>query len=51
VGRVRDIIDSGQLTDSATNHMLSTHFKAVPPKCPSPVAAYVKDRVPLHQFI
>ncbi|RKT46834.1 DEAD/DEAH box helicase family protein [Thiocapsa rosea] len=51
-GRVRDIIDSGQLTDLATNPMFSTRdFKAVPPKSRSLVPAYVKDYVPLNQFM
>ncbi len=51
-GRVRDIIDSGQLTDLATNPMFSTRdFKAVPPEYRSLVSAYVKDYVPLNQFM
>jgi type I restriction enzyme, R subunit len=50
-GRVRDIIDSRQFTDLATNPVFSTRdFKAVPPKYRSLVPEYVKDYVSLNQF-
>ena len=50
-GRVRDIIDSKQFTDLATNPVFSSSdFKAVPPKYRELVPDYVKDYVPLNQF-
>lgn len=50
-GRVRDIIDSRQFTDLATNPIFSTRdFKAVPPKYRTLVPEYVKDYVSLNQF-
>ena len=50
-GRVRDIIDSRQFTDLATNPVFSTRdFKAVPKKYRSLVPEYVKDYVSLNQF-
>jgi len=50
-GRVRDIIDSRQFTDLATNPMFSTRdFKAVPPKYRALVPDYIKDYVSLNQF-
>ena len=50
-GRVRDIIDSRQFTDLATNPAFSTRdFKAVPVKYRSLVPEYVKDYVSLNQF-
>ncbi len=50
-GRVRDIIDKGELTDLATNPMFNTRdFKAVPPKYRALVPNYIKDYVPLNQF-
>lgn len=50
-GRVRDIIDSRQFTDLATNPVFSTRdFKAVPAKYRSLVPEYVKDYVSLNQF-
>ncbi|WP_295582639.1 DEAD/DEAH box helicase family protein [uncultured Lamprocystis sp.] len=50
-GRVRDIIDSRQFTDLATNPMFSTRdFKAVPPKYRALVPNYIKDYVSLNQF-
>lgn len=50
-GRVRDIIDSRQFTDLATNPVFSTRdFKAVPPKYRALVPEYVKDYVSLNQF-
>jgi len=50
-GRVRDIIDSRQFTDLATNPVFSTRdFKAVPPRYRSLVPEYVKDYVSLNQF-
>ena len=51
-GRVRDIIDSRQFTDLATNPMFSTRdFKAVPAKYRALVPEYVKDYVSLNQFV
>ena len=50
-GRVRDIIDSRQFTDLATNPAFSTRdFKAVPEKYRTLVPQYVKDYVSLNQF-
>ena len=50
-GRVREIIDSRQFTDLATNPVFSTRdFKAVPPKYRTLVPEYVKDYVSLNQF-
>ncbi|HSW64255.1 MAG TPA: DEAD/DEAH box helicase family protein [Dissulfurispiraceae bacterium] len=50
-GRVRDIIDTRQFTDLATNPVFSTRdFKAVPEKYRSLVPEYVKDYVSLNQF-
>ena len=50
-GRVRDIIDSRQFTDLATNPVFSTRdFKAVPAKYRTLVPEYVKDYVSLNQF-
>ncbi|MEO6197694.1 MAG: DEAD/DEAH box helicase family protein [Gemmatimonadaceae bacterium] len=50
-GRVRDIIESRQFTDLATNPMFSTRdYKAVPEKYRVLVPEYVKDYVSLNQF-
>ncbi|HAR99442.1 MAG TPA: restriction endonuclease subunit R [Syntrophus sp. (in: bacteria)] len=50
-GRIRDIIDSRQFTDLATNPVFSTRdFKAVPQKYRTLVPEYVKDYVSLNQF-
>ena len=50
-GRVRDIIESRQFTDLATNPEFSTSdFKAVPAKYRALVPDYVKDYVSLNQF-
>ncbi len=50
-GRLRDIIDTRQYTDLATNPVFSTQdFRAVPPKYRALVPEYVKDYVPLNQF-
>jgi type I restriction enzyme R subunit len=50
-GRVRDIIDSRQFTDLATNPVFSTRdFKAVPAKYRKLVPEYIKDYVSLNQF-
>jgi type I restriction enzyme, R subunit len=50
-GRVRDIIDSRQFTDLATNPVFSTRdFKAVPENYRMLVPEYIKDYVPLNQF-
>jgi len=50
-GRVRDIIESKQFTDLATNPVFSTReFRAVPEKYRVLVPEYVKDYVPLNQF-
>jgi type I restriction enzyme R subunit len=49
--RVRDIIESRQFTDLATNPVFSTRdFRAVPEKYRMLVPEYVKDYVPLNQF-
>ncbi|HLF96531.1 MAG TPA: DEAD/DEAH box helicase family protein [Methylococcaceae bacterium] len=49
--RVRDIIDSRQFTDLATNPYFSTHdFRAVPQPYRTLVPEYVKDYVSLNQF-
>ena len=49
--RVRDIIDSRQFTDLATNPYFSTHdFRAVPQRYRTLVPEYVKDYVSLNQF-
>jgi len=49
--RVRDIIDSRQFTDLATNPYFTTHdFRAVPQRYRTLVPEYVKDYVPLNQF-
>jgi type I restriction enzyme R subunit len=48
----RHIIESGQLTDLATNPVFSTaDFKAVPAKYRILIPVYIKDYVPLNQFI
>jgi type I restriction enzyme, R subunit len=50
-GRVRDIIDTRQYTDLATNPVFSTQdFRAVPQKYRGLVPEYVKDYVSLNQF-
>jgi type I restriction enzyme, R subunit len=50
-GVVRDIIESKQFTDLATNPFFSTHdFRAVPAKYRSLIPSYVKDYVSLNQF-
>ncbi len=50
-GRVRDIIESRQFTDLATNPVFSTRdFRAVPEKYRVLVPEYVKDYVSLNQF-
>ena len=49
--RIRDIIDSKQFTDLATNPVFSTRdFKAVPRKYRTTVPEYIKDYVSLNQF-
>jgi type I restriction enzyme R subunit len=49
--RVRDIIDSKQFTDLATNPVFSTRdFRAVPEKYRALVPEYIKDYVSLNQF-
>jgi len=51
-GRVRDIIESRQFTDLATNPVFSTRdFRAVPEKYRVLVPEYVKDYVSLNQFV
>ncbi len=48
---IRQIIESGQLTDLATNPVFSTKdFKAVPPKYRTLIPDYIKDYVSLNQF-
>jgi type I restriction enzyme R subunit len=50
-GTVRDIIESGHLTDLATNPIFSTKdFKAVPAKYRTLIPDYIKDYVSLNQF-
>lgn len=50
-GRIRDIIESKQFTDLATNPVFSTRdFKAVPAKYRALIPEYVKDYVSLNQF-
>jgi type I restriction enzyme R subunit len=49
--RVRDIIDSKQFTDLATNPFFTSHdFRAVPQPYRTLVPEYVKDYVSLNQF-
>ena len=49
--RVRDIIDSRQFTDLATNPFFTTHdFRAVPQPYRTLVPEYIKDYVSLNQF-
>ena len=48
---IRHIIESGQLTDLATNPFFSTNdFRAVPAKYRTLIPDYIKDYVPLNQF-
>jgi type I restriction enzyme R subunit len=50
--QIRHIIESGHLTDLATNPFFSTSdFKAVPKKYRTLIPDYVKDYVSLNQFI
>jgi type I restriction enzyme R subunit len=50
-GRVREIIESKQFTDLATNSVFSTRdFRAVPEKYRVLVPDYIKDYVSLNQF-
>ncbi len=49
--KIRYIIESGQLTDLATNPVFSTRdFKAVPSKYRTLIPEYIKDYVSLNQF-
>ena len=49
--QIRHIIESGQLTDLATNPVFSTKdFKAVPAKYRTLIPEYIKDYVSLNQF-
>lgn len=49
--QIRHIIESGQLTDLATNPVFSTKdLKAVPSKYRTLVPSYIKDYVSLNQF-
>jgi len=51
-GQVRDIIENRHFTDLATNPAFSTRdFKAVPRRYRELIPAYVKDYVPLNQFM
>ena len=51
-GSVRDIIESKQFTDLATNPYFSTRdFRAVPAKYRALIPNYVKDYVSLNQFV
>ena len=50
--QIRDIIDSGHLTDLATNPVFSTRdYRAVPEKYRTIIPDYIKDYVPLNQFV
>ena len=50
--QVRQIIESKQFTDLATNSIFSTaDFRAVPKKYRFLIPEYVKDYVPLNQFV
>ena len=50
-GSLRDIIDSGQYTDLATNPAFSIRdFRAVPEKYRKLIPEYIKDYVSLNQF-
>jgi len=50
-GQIRHIIDTGDLTDLATNPVFSTRdFKAVPAKYRTAIPEYIKDYVSLNQF-
>jgi type I restriction enzyme, R subunit len=50
--QIRHIIESGQLTDLATNPVFSTRdFKAVPAKYRTLIPGYIKDYVSLNQFV
>ena len=49
--QIRHIIESGQLTDLATNPVFTTKdFKAVPAKYRTLIPEYIKDYVSLNQF-
>jgi type I restriction enzyme R subunit len=49
---VRHIIDTGHLTDLATNPIFTTKdYKAVPQKYRTIIPDYIKDYVPLNQFV
>ncbi len=49
--QIRHIIESGQLTDLATNPAFSTRdYRAVPSKYRAIIPEYIKDYVPLNQF-
>ncbi len=49
--RVRDIIESRQFTDLATNSYFHTRdFRAVPPRYRALIPEYIKDYVSLNQF-
>jgi type I restriction enzyme R subunit len=49
--QIRHIIESGQLTDLATNPVFSSRdFKAVPAKYRTLIPEYIKDYVSLNQF-
>lgn len=51
-GYVRESVDRRRFTDFATNPVLSTRdFKAVPEKYRTLVPDYIKDYVPLNQFL
>lgn len=50
--QIRHIIESGQLTDLATNPIFSTRdFRAVPAKYRKLIPDYIKDYVSLNQFV
>ena len=50
-GQIRHIIETGHLTDLATNPVFSIKdFKAVPAKYRAIIPEYIKDYVSLNQF-
>ena len=50
--QIRHIIETGELTDLATNPVFSTQdFKAVPKKYRTLIPDYIKDYVTLNQFV
>jgi type I restriction enzyme R subunit len=51
-GRLRDIIDNGRLTELNTNPGFTMQdFRAVPANWRRRIPEYIKDYVPLNQFM